>query len=72
MYLLLEIKNLRLKNINKVIVSNININSLPNKFEHSEELVMKHIDVLIITETKLDDSFSTSQFLMEGFDIECL
>ena len=70
--LLLEIKNLRLRNVNEVVVSNININSLRNKFEHLEELVMKHIDVLVITETKLDDSFSTSQFLMEGFDIECL
>ena len=28
---------------------------------------MKHIDILVITETKLDDSFPTSQFLMEGF-----
>ena len=65
--LLLEIKNLRLRNVNEVVVSNININSLRNKFEHLEELVMKHIDVLVITETKLDDSFSTSHFLMKDF-----
>ena len=32
--LLLEIKNLRLRNVNEVVVSNININSLRNKFEH--------------------------------------
>ena len=64
---LLEIKNLRLRNVNKVIIDNININSLPNKFEQLKELVMKHTDVLVIIETKLDDSFPTSQFLMKGF-----
>ena len=30
-------------------------------------LLLKHIDVLVITEAKLDDSFPTSQFLMKGF-----
>ena len=47
----------------------VNINSLPNKFEQLKELVIKHIDaLLVITETKLDDdSFSTLQFLMKGF-----
>ena len=62
-----KVKNLRLRNVNKVIIGNININSLPNKFEQLKELVIKHIDVLVITETKLDDSFPTSQFLMKGF-----
>ena len=49
-----EIENLRLRNINKVIIDNININSLPNKFDQLKELVMKHIDVFVITERKLD------------------
>ena len=62
-----EIKDLRLRNVNKFIISYININSLPNKFDWLKELVMKYIDVLVITETKLDDLFPTSQFLMEGF-----
>ena len=43
------IKNLRLRNINKVIIiDNTNINSFPNKFEQFKELVMKDIDVLVI------------------------
>ena len=62
-----EIKNLRLTNVNKIIIGNININSLLNKFEQLKELVIKHIDVLVITERQLDDSFPTSQFLMKGF-----
>ena len=28
---------------------------------------MKHIDILVITETKLDNSLPTSQFLVKGF-----
>ena len=52
-----EIENLRLRNINKVIIDNININSLPNKFDQLKELVMKHIDVFVITERKLDVLF---------------
>lgn len=61
-----EIENLRLRNINKVIIDNTNINSLPNKLDQLKELVMKHIDVFDVTETKIDDTFPTSQFIMEG------
>ena len=57
-----EFKNLQLRNTNKVIIGNININSLPNKFKQLKELVMKHTDVLVITETKLDDSFLLRSF----------
>ena len=52
-----EIENLRLRNINKVIIDNTNTNSLPNKLYQLKELVMKHIDVFVITERKLDVVF---------------
>ena len=51
----------------QVLIGNININSLPNTFERSKKLVMKHTDVLVITEAKLDDPFPTSQFLVKAF-----
>ena len=35
-----EIKNLRLRNVNKVVISNININLLLKKFEQLKELMM--------------------------------
>ena len=57
-----EIKNLRLRNVNKVIIGNLNINSLPNKFDQLREIVLKYVDVLVVTETKLVDTFLTSQF----------
>ena len=60
-----EIKNLGLRNVNKVVISNVNINLLLKKFEQLKELMMY---VLVITETKLNDSFPTSQFLMKGLE----
>ena len=46
-----DIKNLRLRNVNKVIIGNLNINSLPDKFDQLREIVLKYVDVLVITET---------------------
>ena len=63
------IKNLRLRNVNKVIIDNLNINSLPNEFYQLKEIVLKYVDVLLITETKLYDTFLTSQFLVTGFSV---
>ena len=35
------IKNLRLSNANRVVIGNLNINSLPNKFNQLKELILK-------------------------------
>ena len=63
----LKIKNLRLSNVNRVFIGNLNINSLTNKFDQLKEIVLEYIDVLVITETKLDDTFPNAQFLVPGF-----
>ena len=64
-----EIKNLRVRNVNKVIFGNLNINSLPNKFDQLREIELQYVDVLVVIETKLDDTFLTSQFLVTGFSV---
>ena len=56
LHCLTEIKKLRLRNINKVLFGTLNINSLPKKFDQLREIVLKHVDVLVVTETKLDDT----------------
>ena len=58
---------IRTKNINRLIISNLNINSLSSKFEQLKVSIQGKIDILIITETKLDDSFSVDQFAMNGY-----
>ena len=58
---------LRLSNINKIIIGHLNINSLRNKFEMLTEIVKGAIDILIISETKLDESFPQPQFYIYGY-----
>ena len=48
-------------------MGNLTINFLPNKFNQLQELALKHVDILVLTETKLDDSFPNSQFLVDRF-----
>ena len=62
-----KIKELRIGNANKVIIGNLNINSIRNKFEQLKKTVLKYIDILVVTETKLDETFLESLFLMDGF-----
>ena len=62
-----KIKELRIGNANKVIIGNLNINSIRNKFEQLKETVLKYIDILVVTETKLDETFLESLFLMDVF-----
>ena len=47
------LNNLRLKNVNKLIVGNLNVNSIANKINDLRILVPSKIDILVITETKL-------------------
>ena len=60
-------KDIRISNMNKLILEHLNINSLRNKFDLLSEQVKGSIDILMVSETKLDDSFPEAQFLIEGF-----
>ena len=61
------LKQLRLDNINKIIIGHININSIRNKFEDIKIVLEESIDIIVISETKLDESFPTNQFIIQGF-----
>ena len=54
-------------NLNKLIFAHLNINSIRNKFELLSKQIKGNVDVLMISETKIDDSFPVGQFLIEGF-----
>ena len=45
----------------------LNINSVRNKFENFKEIINGNVDIFTIAETKLDGSFPTSQFEIEGY-----
>ena len=63
------LKFYRSKYPKKLIIGHININSIRNKFEILRSMLSEVLDVLMITETKLDDSFPEQQFYIEGFNI---
>ena len=60
-------KPLCLKNFNKLIISHLNINSLRKKFEFLISLIKDNLDILMISEWKLDQSLPTNQFMINGF-----
>ena len=63
-----ELKNLRLKNRDNVIVTHLNVNSLRYKFmELGEILYDKLSDICFFSETKLDDTFNQSSFDVPGY-----
>ena len=61
------INNLRIKNISKIIIATLNVNSIRGKFEQLKTIISGNIDILVITESKIDESFPSAQFLLDGF-----
>ena len=61
-----DLKTLSLK---YPIIAQININSIRNKFETLASLVVYDINILIISEAKIDESFPLSQFMIDGLSM---
>ena len=47
----------------------MNINSLRNKFYQLKILVQDKTNILVVTESKLDDTFPDSQFRTPGYKV---
>ena len=60
---------LRIKNVGRAIVGNLNVASLPNKIDELRDIVKYKVYILVLTETHLDSSFPTTQFLIDGFNV---
>ena len=63
----ISLKNLKTKHRDRPIIAQLNINFLYPKFHPLIDIVKNNVDVLMVSETKLDDTFTTAQFLIEGF-----
>ena len=59
--------SLTLRNENRLIFGQINIKSIRNKFELLFSLISNNIGVLLISETKIDNTFPVSQFCVPGY-----
>ena len=61
------IKSLRCNYLNKLVFTHLCINSFRNNFEFLSGEVIDNIDVLMVSETKIDNSFPIGNFLIHGF-----
>ena len=54
------------KNINRHITEQLNIKTIRNKFHFLESEASKHLDILLISETKINELFPSAQILLDG------
>ena len=64
-----KLSELRFANRDRIIIAHLNINSIRNKLEMLKIAVANHLDILLISETKLDQSFPKAQFHINGFSL---
>ena len=64
-----KIKKLKLSNVNRLIIASININSIKGKFDAFKLWVKGNIDIIVVVEIKIDDSFTQQQFAIEGYHL---
>ena len=61
------LQNLRIKTSGNLLIGHLNINSIRNKVNMLSYMIVNKIDILMISESKLDDTFPTSQFVIDSF-----
>ena len=54
---------------NEIIVEHLNFNSLRNKFEALQYIINRNLDIILLSETKLNDSFPSAKFMLKNFGI---
>ena len=62
------LSDLRVNNHHKIIIGYLNINSISNKFDALKMVIPGNIDLLVVTETKIDASFEITQFCVVDFN----
>ena len=51
----------------RLILGHVNINSIRNKFDALTYIIGNNIDIILISETKIDDTFPAAQFFHQRF-----
>ena len=61
------LKKIRIDKINRVVIGCININFIRNKFDMLSSMLKDNIDILMVSEAKLDSSFPQARFRIDGY-----
>ena len=64
----LKMKQQRVKNANNTIIGLLNINSFRKKFVFAEEIIQVFV-IFLVPESKLDNTFPTNLFKINGYKI---
>ena len=65
-----ELKATRLANINRLMIGHINTNSIRNKFEMHLNSIKGNLDILMISEIKLDSTFLLINSLLKVMRVQ--
>ena len=58
------LSNLKVRVNNKLIIGNLNINSIAGKFYQLKLMVQQKVDILVLTKTKIDSSFLNQHYYL--------
>ena len=64
-----NLQRVRTENPSRTILGQININRMRNRFDLLMSIIKNEIDIFMISETKIDNSFLISQFTMTGYSV---
>ena len=62
-----KLKSFRIHNHSNITLSYLNINSVRKKLDDLKLMINENADIVCIAETKIAESFLTSQFLLPGY-----
>ena len=63
----LILDTLRTKYNESIVIGHLNVNHIENKFQPFVSLVKYKLDIVLLSETKLDNSYPPSQFVIQGY-----
>ena len=55
------------QNNEKLVIGQLNVNSIRNKFHEIKELIKENFNIFLVSETKIDESFPCDMFRIDGF-----
>ena len=65
---ILGYQDIRIKNLNRIVLTHLNINFLRSKVDLIADQIKSSVHVLTISEAKPDDSFPAGQFRIPGYE----